>query len=84
MNHRGESMRHRMCRRGNEMKMEEMRRLCRTMHTTMRDVMEGEAPSTAEGTTAGNASGDLDLNPQTEQWFGDTRGFEGAEDRTGE
>lgn len=78
------SMREQMGRMGEEMDMEEMRRLCRTMQTTMEDVMQGEAPGDADAAADKQMSGNLDLEAQTEEWLGAARGFETIEDRTGE
>lgn len=67
-----------------KMSMEEMRRLCRTMQATMRDVMNGETPEGVAESADEQVSGELDLEAQTEQWLGGIRGFETIEDRTGE
>ncbi|MFB6279213.1 MAG: halocyanin domain-containing protein [Salinibacter sp.] len=79
-----ESMDERRGRMGEELNMEEMRRLCRTMQATMQDIMHGEASSAAAGSVDEQVSENLDLKAQTEEWLGSTRGFETIEDRTGE
>lgn len=66
------------------MSTEEMRRLCQTMQATMQDVMQGSAPSGADGSSDGSAIGELDLESPTEQWLGQTRGFDQVDDHTGE
>lgn len=69
---------------GEEMSMEEMRHLCRTLQATMRDVMHGESPREADGSAEEQVSSELDFEAQTEEWLGATRGLEKVEDRTGQ
>lgn len=83
MNRGGGSMHGRMGRMGEEMNREKMRRLCQTMQASMQDVMHGERSGDSAG-SAGEVSDELDLETETKQWLGDTRGFDGVEDRTGE
>lgn len=66
------------------MKPEERRRLGQTMHASMQDVMHGERPGDSEKLAGEAISDELDLETQTEQWLGGTRGFDGVEDQTGE
>ncbi len=85
MGHDGGSMGERGGHMGmEEMSMGEMRRLCQTMQATMQDVMHGDAPGDADASAEGNAADERDLGSQTEQWLGQTRGFDQVEDHTGE
>lgn len=78
------SMEARGSRMAEGMSMEKMRRLCRTMQSTMEDVTQRNAPVETGGPGGEQVSGNLDLEAQTEEWLGSTRGFETIEDRTGE
>jgi halocyanin-like protein len=71
-------------RMGENMDREEMRRLCQTMQATMQDVMHGDTPGDADASAEGNPADERGLESQTEQWLGQTRGFDQVDDYTGE
>lgn len=54
------------------------------MHRSMRARMHGGVPRQTDGALDDRVSEELNLDVQTEQWLGGTRGFETIADRTGE
>ncbi|MEF8795226.1 MAG: halocyanin domain-containing protein [Salinivenus sp.] len=75
-------MHERMGSRMDDMSPETMRRLCRTMHTSMRAAMHGEDVASA-GEGDETAFEGMSLTGETEQWLRGARAFDTVEDRTG-
>lgn len=65
-----------------ELSPQQMRELCRTMHTSMRTAMHGD-PGGASSAGADSAMAGEDLDDETRQWLQGTRGFAQIDDRRG-
>ncbi len=83
MHERRRSMHGPMMGNEGDLSPEQMRRLCRTMHASMRAAMHGSGTDSS-GAAAENALAGASVSDDTKTWMQSARGVESIEDRTGQ